>query len=137
MLLEVLSLVLLLLVPIEELDVSVNYGPQIVESVVSADRGNFELATLLLLFDVQLNNATLLVEEAQILLVMTTDILNEGVVEWNEDSFEDYFTDSIFDTSLCFSKHSDLAFVSTCNRGLLNLNLHIKLILNALYLTSL
>ena len=115
MLLEVLPLILLLLVPIEELDVSVNYGPQIVESVVSADSGNFELATLLLLFDVQLNNATLLVEEAQILLVMAADILDEGVVEWNEDTFKDYFANSVFDTSLCFSKHCDLALVSPCN----------------------
>jgi hypothetical protein len=113
LLLKVLPLILLFLVSIEELNVSVNYSSQIVQGIVSADSGNFKLASLLLLFDVKLHDSTLLIEEAQIFLIMAADILDESIVEGNENTLECDFTDGIFNASLCFAKDNDLTLISS------------------------
>ena len=49
--------------------------------------GNFELASLLLLFNVKLHDPTLLIEEAQVLLIVSTDVLNKSIIEGNENTF--------------------------------------------------
>lgn len=54
--------------------------------MMSANCGNFELASLLLLFNIKLHDPTLLIEEAQVLLIMSTDILNKSIIEGNENT---------------------------------------------------
>ncbi len=89
LLLKVLSLILLLLVPVKQVDVCLHYSPQVVQGVMSADGSNFKLARLLLLLKVELDDATLLMEEAQVLLVGAAHVLVKFVVKWNKDSLKD------------------------------------------------
>ena len=76
LLLKVLSLILLLLVSIKQVYVSLHYSSEVVKGVVSANGRNFKLARLLLLLNVELDDATLLIEEAQVLLVGTAHVLD-------------------------------------------------------------
>ena len=115
LLLEVLSLILLFLVSIKEFDMSVNYSSQVIQGVMSADSGNFKLPSLFLLFNVKLHNTTLLIEEAQVFLIRTANILDQGVVERNENALENNFTNGIFNASLSFAKHSNLTLISSGN----------------------
>lgn len=89
LLLKVLSLILLLLVPVKQVDVCLHYSPQVVQGVMSADGSNFKLARLLLLLKVELDDATLLMEEAQVLLVGAAHVLVKFVVKWNKDTLKD------------------------------------------------
>ena len=114
LLLKVLSLILLLLVSIKQVDVSLHYSSEVVKGVVSADGCNFKLACLLLLLNVELDDATLLIEEAQVLLVGTAHVLDKFVVKWNKDTFEHNFPDSIFHAPLCFTVDSELTLISIC-----------------------
>lgn len=82
---------------------------------MSADSGNFKLATLLLLFNIKLNDTTLLIEEAEILLIWTADILDQSVVKRNENTFENNFPNGIFNASLGFAKDSNLTLISSGN----------------------
>ena len=76
--------------------------------------GNFELASLLLLFNVKLHDPTLLIEEAQVLLIMSADILNKSIIEGNENTFEHNFPDGVFHTPLGFAVDSELTLISIC-----------------------
>jgi len=80
--------------------------------MMCANGGNFELASLLLLFNVKLHDSTLLIEEAQVLLIVSTDILNKSIVEGNENTFEHNFPDGIFHAPLCFAVDSELTLIS-------------------------
>jgi hypothetical protein len=80
---------------------------------MSTDSGNFKLATLFLLFNIKLHDTTLLIEEAEILLIWAADILDESVVKRNEDTFENNFTNGILNASLSFAKDSNLTLISS------------------------
>ena len=80
--------------------------------MMSPNGGNFELASLLLLFNVKLHDPTLLIEEAQVLLIMSTDILNKSIIERNENTFKHNFPDGIFHTPLCFTVDSELTLIT-------------------------
>lgn len=112
LLLKALSLVLFLLVSVKELNVSVDYGFQVIQSMIGTNCGNFKLASLLLLFDVELHDSTFLVEEAQVLLIGTADILDKGIVKWDKDAFKNYFSNGIFHVSFGLAIDSDLTLVS-------------------------
>ncbi len=82
--------------------------------MMSANGGNFELASLLLLLNVKLHDPTLLIEEAQVLLIVSTYILNKSIIERNENTFEHNFPDGIFHAPLSFAVDSELTLITIC-----------------------
>jgi hypothetical protein len=125
------------LISIKEVNVGLNYGAEVIQRVTGSNGGNLKFALVLLY--VKLYDTALLIEEAEVLLIFTAHILNNTVIEWNINAFEDYFFDSVFDALFISALHSDFSFVAlvAANYCPLDLDQHAKFILDALYLATL
>jgi hypothetical protein len=77
-----------------------------------ANGGNFELASLLLLLDVELHHAALFIEESEVLFILPAHVVNQLVVEGDEDALEHDILDRVVHCLLCLPRHRDLALVS-------------------------
>jgi len=80
--------------------------------MVCTNGGNLELASLLLLLDVELHYAALFIEEPEVLFVLTANVVNQLVVEGDEDALEPDLLDCIVHRLLRLPGHCDLALVS-------------------------
>lgn len=75
-----------------------------------------------------MNDTTLLVEVVKVLHLMPVDIIDEGVIEWDKDSFKVNLFDSLLNIPLILTVYGNLALIPlTCR--LLNVDLDAELIL--------
>lgn len=86
---------------------------------------------------VELNYATLRIEEAEVLIVGPTDVLCQVVVKRNVDFFKKDLMDCILDVLLIFALNSDLALVTVERGRLLDRDKYVELVGNSLHVGAL
>ena len=80
---EHLSMLLVSLVFIMQVNVSLNYGGEVIDSAVSANRDDREVTSVFIFVNIKVNDTTFLVEEGKVLIVVSTDKLNKIVLNWD------------------------------------------------------
>jgi hypothetical protein len=75
-------------------------------------------------------------EIIEILHFVPINVVNHGVIKWNENFFQIYLLNSTFNITLILSKYGDFAFVTLCG-SFLDVDSNTELFLNALDLRPL
>ncbi len=91
---------------------------------------------MLVFGNIKLDDTTFLVEIIEILHFVPIEIVNQGVIKWNENFLQVDFLNSPLNIALILSVNGDLAVVSL-SRGFLDVDLNTELILYALDLRTL
>lgn len=86
--------------------------------------------------NVKLHDATLLIEVAQVLVIIAADVFNHRLLNRQLGPLEHYLLYGFLDIRLILSEHGNLPLVAS-NRRLLHLNLDVELILDPLNLRAL
>jgi hypothetical protein len=110
LLLKVLSLRILLLISVIEINMGLNYGAQVLNRFLGPNRIDLFLTSLRVLGNVELDYATLLIEEVKVLHLMTINILDYRVVKRDISFFESDLFEGSLDILFVLSINSYLAF---------------------------
>lgn len=86
--------------------------------------------------NIKLDDATLLIEVSQVLVIKAADVFNHRLLNRQVNPLQHYILDCFIDILLILSENCNLSLV-TSDRCLLNLNLDVELILDLLNLRAL